>query len=138
MRCAVCGVRSDFDLHYFTSVFLITHPMYVPTTELLRRIFDVYEAPATPFPGGADDPRVLQQRVRTRVLEVLKKWVEEFFSDFKAGCEAREVLDTWIAQQAQGTPPNYLFTRFIFNYLLFILFFVLRPFLYLLFFLLIS
>jgi len=91
----------DFDLHYFTSVFLITHPMYVPTTELLRRIFDVYEEPATPFPGGADDPRVLQQRVKTRVLEVLKKWVEEFFNDFKAGCEAREVLDTWITQQAK-------------------------------------
>jgi hypothetical protein len=111
-------VRSDFDLHYFTSVFLITHPMYVPTTELLRRIFDVYEAPATPFPGGADDPRVLQQRVRTRVLEVLKKWVEEFFSDFKAGCEAREVLDTWITQQAQGTPPTiYLLNSFFISLL---------------------
>jgi hypothetical protein len=76
--------------------------MFMSTKELLQRIFDVYEAPAAPFPGGADDPRMLQQRVKTRVLEVLKKWVEEFSADFKAGCEAREVLDVWIAQQAKG------------------------------------
>jgi len=36
---------------------------------------------------------------RTRVLELLKKWIEGFAQDFKSGCAARELLDTWLAKQ---------------------------------------
>ncbi|KAI8999981.1 ras guanine nucleotide exchange factor domain-containing protein [Gaertneriomyces semiglobifer] len=80
--------------HTYTQTMLLTHQSFLPSMTLLQHLTSKYISLASPI----SDEAVSQSPVLSRIVEVLKVWIETYFEDFVENLEMMGRLEDFMKQ----------------------------------------